>query len=197
MRSVNCSNHHDHSIERYTMSSSRGKRRPSLLQRKGRERHLPRVLPQKSATLFFNSPSGPKKNCPPNHRPLGAFLWDYRADVSRAHDEIMLNISSSDRRLVRQLSVSEFSIALGLYTEEFKEENDLHALNCHIHRPPSGCWDALEGERALVSSTLTMPTFYGHEDPASQAPRFHRPVHVVASYADISECLTRFEQQWF
>ncbi|KAK5771233.1 hypothetical protein PVK06_047421 [Gossypium arboreum] len=46
-------------------------------------------------------------------------------------------------RLVLQLSVPEFVTALGLYTEEFKEENDLHALNCHIHRSPSRCWDAL------------------------------------------------------
>ncbi|PPS05538.1 hypothetical protein GOBAR_AA15110 [Gossypium barbadense] len=26
---------------------------------------------------------------------------------------------------------------------EFNEENDLHALNCHIHRSHSRCWDAL------------------------------------------------------
>ncbi|PPR91674.1 hypothetical protein GOBAR_AA29010 [Gossypium barbadense] len=45
--------------------------------------------------------------------------------------------------LVHQLSVPKFSTALGLYTEEVKEENDLHALNCHIHRSPSWCWDAL------------------------------------------------------
>ncbi|PPS08698.1 hypothetical protein GOBAR_AA11946 [Gossypium barbadense] len=41
--------------------------------------------------------------------------------------------------LVRQLSVLEFGTALGLYTEEFKEENDLHALNRHIHRSPARC----------------------------------------------------------
>ncbi|KAK5838977.1 hypothetical protein PVK06_007727 [Gossypium arboreum] len=46
-------------------------------------------------------------------------------------------------RLVCQLSVPKFGTALGLYTEEFKEENDLHALNCHIHHSPSWCWDAL------------------------------------------------------
>ncbi|PPR99336.1 hypothetical protein GOBAR_AA21330 [Gossypium barbadense] len=45
--------------------------------------------------------------------------------------------------LVLQLSVPEFGTALCLYTEEFKEENDLHALNCHIHRSLSQCWDAL------------------------------------------------------
>ncbi|PPR88855.1 hypothetical protein GOBAR_AA31834 [Gossypium barbadense] len=27
--------------------------------------------------------------------------------------------------------------------EEFKEEDDLHALNRHIDRSPSRCWDAL------------------------------------------------------
>ncbi|PPS12052.1 hypothetical protein GOBAR_AA08593 [Gossypium barbadense] len=46
-------------------------------------------------------------------------------------------------RLDHQLSVPEFSTVLGLYTEEFKEENDLHALNRHIHRCPLRCWDAL------------------------------------------------------
>ncbi|PPR87912.1 hypothetical protein GOBAR_AA32778 [Gossypium barbadense] len=45
--------------------------------------------------------------------------------------------------LIRQLSVPEFGTALGLYTEEFKEENNLHALNRHIHRSPLRCWDAL------------------------------------------------------
>ncbi|PPR84495.1 hypothetical protein GOBAR_AA36218 [Gossypium barbadense] len=45
--------------------------------------------------------------------------------------------------LVRQFSIPEFGTALGLYTEEFKEENDLHALNRHIHHSPSRCWDAL------------------------------------------------------
>ncbi|KAK5836569.1 hypothetical protein PVK06_012361 [Gossypium arboreum] len=42
-------------------------------------------------------------------------------------------------KLVRQLSILEFGTALGLYTEEFKEENDLDTLNCHIHRSPSRC----------------------------------------------------------
>ncbi|PPS17015.1 hypothetical protein GOBAR_AA03555 [Gossypium barbadense] len=45
--------------------------------------------------------------------------------------------------LVYQLSVPEFSAALGLYTKKFKEENDLHALSRHIHHSPLRCWDAL------------------------------------------------------
>ncbi|KAK5772195.1 hypothetical protein PVK06_048472 [Gossypium arboreum] len=33
-----------------------------------------------------------------------------------------------------------------------------------------------------------------HEDPPSQSPPIHRPVHAAASYSDISEHLTRFER---
>ncbi|PPS01159.1 hypothetical protein GOBAR_AA19500 [Gossypium barbadense] len=51
--------------------------------------------------------------------------------------------SSSSGGLVHQLSVPKFDTVLGLYTEEFKEENDLDALNHHIHCSPSKCWDAL------------------------------------------------------
>ncbi|PPS16305.1 hypothetical protein GOBAR_AA04287 [Gossypium barbadense] len=45
--------------------------------------------------------------------------------------------------LIRQLSVLEFGAALGLYTEEFKEENELHALSRHIHFSPSKYWHTL------------------------------------------------------
>ncbi|PPS11214.1 hypothetical protein GOBAR_AA09428 [Gossypium barbadense] len=45
--------------------------------------------------------------------------------------------------LIRQLSIPEFGAALGLYTDEFKEENELHALTRHIHFSPSKCWHTL------------------------------------------------------
>ncbi|PPS08482.1 hypothetical protein GOBAR_AA12163 [Gossypium barbadense] len=45
--------------------------------------------------------------------------------------------------LVRQFSVPEFGTALGLYKEEFKEDNDLDALTRHIHFSPSKCWHTL------------------------------------------------------
>ncbi|PPS18691.1 hypothetical protein GOBAR_AA01885 [Gossypium barbadense] len=77
----------------------------SLLQRKGRERHLPRTV-----MTNYNDPG---------------------------------TVQFRLGRLVRQLSVPEFGTALGLYMEEFKEENDLHALNRHIHRSLSKCWYAL------------------------------------------------------
>ncbi|PPS20365.1 hypothetical protein GOBAR_AA00206 [Gossypium barbadense] len=45
--------------------------------------------------------------------------------------------------------------------EEFKEENDLHALNRHIHRSPSQCWDALVPNGATYnpsrSKALALP----------------------------------------
>ncbi|PPR95881.1 hypothetical protein GOBAR_AA24788 [Gossypium barbadense] len=46
-------------------------------------------------------------------------------------------------KLIRQLSVLEFGTTLGLYTEEFKEENKLHALTRHIHFSPSKCCHTL------------------------------------------------------
>ncbi|PPS17036.1 hypothetical protein GOBAR_AA03541 [Gossypium barbadense] len=163
--------------------------------------------------------------------------------------------------LVRQLSVPEFGAALGLYTEKFKKENDLHALSRHIHHSPLQCWDALVPDGATYnpshSKALALPPFLSivaqessltlisqmfpqsissmlsmrmierhrgtyppqyhlaqsteeeacedipddvppqHEDPPTQPPPPSRLVHVAASYADISERLTRFEQQCF
>ncbi|PPS10145.1 hypothetical protein GOBAR_AA10512 [Gossypium barbadense] len=45
--------------------------------------------------------------------------------------------------LVRRLSVPEFGIALGLYTEEFMDENDLDTFRRHIHYSLSKYWYAL------------------------------------------------------
>ncbi|PPS17544.1 hypothetical protein GOBAR_AA03004 [Gossypium barbadense] len=45
--------------------------------------------------------------------------------------------------LIRQLSILEFGATLGLYTEEFREENELHALSRHIHFSLSKCWHTL------------------------------------------------------
>ncbi|KAK5811746.1 hypothetical protein PVK06_027112 [Gossypium arboreum] len=63
--------------------------------------------------------------------------------------------------LIRQLSVLEFGAALGLYTEEFREENELHALSCYIHFSPSKCWNTLAPSTALYnpsrSKALVLP----------------------------------------
>ncbi|PPR86275.1 hypothetical protein GOBAR_AA34416 [Gossypium barbadense] len=72
---------------------------------------------------------------------MGAILRDYRASIPRAHDGTLLNIPSLDHN--DKLSVPVFGAALGLYTKEFREENELHALSCHIHFSPSKCWHTL------------------------------------------------------
>ncbi|PPR88170.1 hypothetical protein GOBAR_AA32519 [Gossypium barbadense] len=41
--------------------------------------------------------------------------------------------------LVRQLSVPEFGTTLGLYTEEFMDDNELDTLHRHIHYSPLKC----------------------------------------------------------
>ncbi|PPS06236.1 hypothetical protein GOBAR_AA14416 [Gossypium barbadense] len=178
--------------------------------------------------------------------------------------------------LVHQLSIPEFGAALGLYTENFKEENELHALSRHIHFSSSKCWHnlavstasynpsrskasvlppslrarhrpclfhrpcdsapdgaALEGGhlhwplRDSTGATLRAPQHRSpriipqpyrpdyrlaqsteeeacedipddvplqHEDPPTPPPPPSRLVHAAASYADISERLTRFEK---
>ncbi|PPS19167.1 hypothetical protein GOBAR_AA01402 [Gossypium barbadense] len=146
----------------------------------------------------------------------------------------------------------ELDAALGLYTEEFKEENELHALTRHIHSSPSKCWHTLAPSAAsynpsrskasvlppslsvcCTGTSLTLPISSPsrfstrqsrtyppqyrlaqsteeeayedipddvppqYEDPPTQPPPPSHPVHATASYADIYERLTRFEQQCF
>ncbi|PPR95622.1 hypothetical protein GOBAR_AA25047 [Gossypium barbadense] len=134
--------------------------------------------------------------------------------------------------LICQLSIPEFGDALGLCTEEFREENELHAFSRHIHFSPSKCWHTLAPRtasynpshskasalppslrylHAILAHTITgrrestgiayedIPDDVPpqHEDPPTQPPPPARPVHTAASYADISERLTRFELQCF
>ncbi|KAK5842399.1 hypothetical protein PVK06_004749 [Gossypium arboreum] len=77
------------------------------------------------------------------------------------------------RELLFQLSVLEFNTVLGLYTEEFKEENHLHALNCHIHHSPSWCWDALVPDGA---------TYNPSRSKASALPPSLRYLYAILAY---------------
>ncbi|PPR98043.1 hypothetical protein GOBAR_AA22620 [Gossypium barbadense] len=45
--------------------------------------------------------------------------------------------------LVRVMSVPKFGVTLGIYTNEFMEEEDMNALPRNIHISPSLCWKAL------------------------------------------------------
>ncbi|PPS16930.1 hypothetical protein GOBAR_AA03643 [Gossypium barbadense] len=61
-------------------------------------------------------------------------------------------------RLTHQLSVPEFGTAPRLYTEEFKEENDLHVLNRHIYRSPSA--HTVTGRRESTGVVNTHDTYF-------------------------------------
>ncbi|KAH1039307.1 hypothetical protein J1N35_041050 [Gossypium stocksii] len=60
--------------------------------------------------------------------------------------------------LVRQLSVPEFGVALGLYTKEFMEEEDLSELHRHIHYSLSKCWLALVPTSATYDPSRSKAT---------------------------------------
>ncbi|KAK5839157.1 hypothetical protein PVK06_007923 [Gossypium arboreum] len=74
---------------------------------------------------------------------------------------------------IRQLSVPEFGAALGLYTEEFREENELHALSRHIHFSPSKCWHTLAPSTASYNLS---------HSKASVLPPFLRYLHTVLAH---------------
>ncbi|PPS12746.1 hypothetical protein GOBAR_AA07890 [Gossypium barbadense] len=76
-------------------------------------------------------------------------------------------------RLVRQLSVPEFGVALGLYTEAFKEENELHALSRHINFSPSKCWYTLAPSTAFYNPSLSK---------ASVLPPSLRYLHAILAH---------------
>ncbi|PPS20459.1 hypothetical protein GOBAR_AA00111 [Gossypium barbadense] len=265
------------------MSSSRGKKAvvPTSKKRKGASSSSGPTVEVRH--FFLRLPIGPQEE-------LFQILRAQPLIVGCCIDwatTMMMNYDDPDTNqfflggLVRQLNVLEFGTTLGLYTEKFKEKNDLHALNRRIYRYPSRCWDALVPYRATynpsrskasalppslrylhailahtitgrrestsvtrwsgigkgssplapmllgISSMLSMrmiekcrrtyPSQYRltqcteeeayedipddvpsqHKDPPSQPPPPFRPVHVAALYANISECLTRFEQQCF
>ncbi|KAK5793280.1 hypothetical protein PVK06_034422 [Gossypium arboreum] len=65
----------------------------------------------------------------------------------------------------------------------------------HGTYPPQYCLALSTEEEDLEDITDDVPSC--HEDPLTQPPPPFRPVHATASYADISERLTQFEQQSF
>ncbi|PPR87761.1 hypothetical protein GOBAR_AA32929 [Gossypium barbadense] len=115
----------------------------------------PAVPPRAPGRAFPNT-SGPTLNCGPLHR-LGCRRFRLGG-------------------LVRQLSVPEFGTALGLYTEEFKEENDLDALTHHIHFSPSRCWNTLAPSTASYIPSCSK---------ASVLPPSLRYLHTILAYTTI------------
>ncbi|KAK5811966.1 hypothetical protein PVK06_027358 [Gossypium arboreum] len=75
--------------------------------------------------------------------------------------------------LIHQLSVPEFGAALSLYTEEFREENELHALSRHIHFSPSKCWHMLAPSTASYNPSRSK---------ASVLPPSLMHLHAILAY---------------
>ncbi|PPR96003.1 hypothetical protein GOBAR_AA24664 [Gossypium barbadense] len=78
--------------------------------------------------------------------------------------------------LSRQLSVPEFGVALSLYTKEFREENELHALSHHIHFSHSKCWQTLAPSTASYNSSRSK---------ASVLPPSLRYLHAILAHTII------------
>ncbi|PPR87469.1 hypothetical protein GOBAR_AA33221 [Gossypium barbadense] len=75
--------------------------------------------------------------------------------------------------LVCQLSVPEFGIVLGLYTEEFMDENELNTLHRHIHYSLSKCW------RDFVPASATYDPSYSK---VSTLPPSLRYLHAILAH---------------
>ncbi|PPS16304.1 hypothetical protein GOBAR_AA04286 [Gossypium barbadense] len=116
---------------RYTMSSSIGKKTavPASKKRKG-------VASSSGPTAkirhpFLEFPLEPQHSS----------TFHLQVVMTNLDDPGMVQFHLSG--LVRQLSVPEFGIALGLYTEEFMDGNKLDTLYRHIHYSPSKYWKDL------------------------------------------------------
>ncbi|PPS01973.1 hypothetical protein GOBAR_AA18688 [Gossypium barbadense] len=81
--------------------------------------------------------------------------WAALEQIHLAEETVMTNFDDPGMvqfrlgGLVCQLSILEFEIALGLYTKEFMDDNELNTLHCHICYSPSKCW------RDLVLASAT------------------------------------------
>ncbi|PPR95177.1 hypothetical protein GOBAR_AA25490 [Gossypium barbadense] len=79
-------------------------------------------------------------------------------------------------KLIHQLSIPEFDAALGLYTKEFKEENELHALSHHINFSPSKCWHTLAPSAASYNPSRSKASVLPPSLRVRHRPcLFHRP----------------------
>ncbi|PPS11584.1 hypothetical protein GOBAR_AA09060 [Gossypium barbadense] len=119
---------HHHVVRKLLFSSRRSEK----------EQRHPRVPSQKIDTPSSSFHQEIRRNF---FRYFGPDLWVWVTALTRSR----LNKAVQFRlgNLVRQLSVPEFGIALGLYTEEFMEDNELNTLHHHIYCSPSKCWDTL------------------------------------------------------
>ncbi|PPS04812.1 hypothetical protein GOBAR_AA15850 [Gossypium barbadense] len=142
---------------KYTMSSSRGKKTTVLALKKQKGASSSgSTVEIRHSYLQFSPGNQEELFAIQRARPLGVgHCIDWTTLEQPTYLELILELFSTfhvqdvmtnfdDPRtvqfrlgdLVHQLSVPEFSIALGLYTEEFMNENNLDTLCHHIHYSP-------------------------------------------------------------
>ncbi|KAH1129652.1 hypothetical protein J1N35_001030, partial [Gossypium stocksii] len=81
--------------------------------------------------------------------------------------------------LVRRMSIPEFGIALGLYTDEFIVDEDFPDLPCRIHISPVKCWQALVPRGAIYNPSRAKAT--------TLAPSM-RYIHAMLAYTLTGRC---------
>ncbi|PPS07695.1 hypothetical protein GOBAR_AA12954 [Gossypium barbadense] len=132
------------SPSKYIMSSSRGKKAVVPSSKDVRDRVLPRYVLQPNFGTRSLSFSKLRRRSYFRY-----YVHDPSLQVVMTNNDDPGTIHFRLGGLVRAMSVPEFGVALGHYTDEFMKEEDMNALPHNIHISPSSCWKAL----APLSST--------------------------------------------
>ncbi|PPR97064.1 hypothetical protein GOBAR_AA23603 [Gossypium barbadense] len=162
----------------YTMSSSRGKKTAILASKKRKGVSSSAGLTTEIRHPLLQFPRGLQEELFQilRARPL---IVGHCIDWAAVEQTLMINYDDPGTvqfclgQLIRQLSVLEFGAALGLYTEEFKEENNLDTLSRHIHFSFSKCWHTLVPGAA---------SYNPRRSKASVLPPFLRYLHAVLAH---------------
>ncbi|PPR91401.1 hypothetical protein GOBAR_AA29282 [Gossypium barbadense] len=131
---------------------------------------------------FLQFPNGPQEE-------LFQILWTRPLTAGRCIDWLFSNKSSwltrsrlflpptlgsySSGLSSRHTSRSQWNYAQRLYTEEFREGNELHALSRHIHVSPSKCWNTL---------ALNAASYNPSHSKASVLPPSLRYLHAILAH---------------
>ncbi|PPR88987.1 hypothetical protein GOBAR_AA31697 [Gossypium barbadense] len=133
------------------------------------------IVPASKKRKGPSSSAGPTAEIP--------VLRDYRADIPRAHNGTLLNIPSLDCND----KMSPQGISSMLSMRMIERRRGTYPPQYHLAQSTE--------EEAYEDISDDVPP--QHEDPPTQPPPPSHPVHAAASYADIFECLARFEHQFF
>ncbi|PPS15489.1 hypothetical protein GOBAR_AA05089 [Gossypium barbadense] len=136
------------------MSSSRGKKTTVPASKKRKEASFSVGPTAKIHHPFLQFPRGPQEE-------LFQILWPRPLIVGRCIDWAAIEQVQMVDAIQALLTIDPC-----LHTEEFKEENKLNALSCHIHFSPLKCWHTLAPSTAsynpIRSKALVLPPSLRH-----------------------------------